>query len=290
MEILIFCQETDIVMHTLYRKLHEVDCQAKLVTDKDLAFARYWNHSSDEHGNFNTTIGLIDGTHIDFSKVKCIVNRIVYIPMFHFVNVQDRQYAEMEMYALFLSLLKSNEPKLLSSIKFHHIGNIQTNNRFFLLDKMVRAGLPIQKTIWKTDSTGNSADKNMIPFELKPIQNGVLRKKSAYEMLKRTPTIFLERLSNINTVECVCGSIVQRSDLDAYREQVARLLDELGYPLVSLKYGYEKDSVSFISLDCMPKNISSEALSQLMECIINKTIKNDFSSRNTKRATLSISH
>src|SRR5688500_10190830 len=107
MSICILCNQNDQVAQALFLHLKKGNLPVQLVTAEDLIFASSWNHEISREGKCHTEIILQNGTHIHSGEIRCVFNRISFMQMPHFLNMADRNYAEMEMFALFISFLKS---------------------------------------------------------------------------------------------------------------------------------------------------------------------------------------
>src|ERR1044072_3099721 len=117
MSICILCNQNDQVAQALFLHLQNSHAPVYLVTAEDLIFATSWKHEISEEGKCHTEIILQNGTHIHSGRLRAVFNRIRFMQMPHFLDVTDRSYAEMEMFALFVSFLKSIEHVLFEPLQ-----------------------------------------------------------------------------------------------------------------------------------------------------------------------------
>lgn len=106
---LVLCPADDLPALWAHARLRErLGPDVELVTQEALAAALSWNHwlSADEVG---VGVRLADGRTIDSRRVRGTLNRIVQCNPLHLTlaNAGDREYAEQEFNALFLSALSA---------------------------------------------------------------------------------------------------------------------------------------------------------------------------------------
>ncbi|MEO6313831.1 MAG: hypothetical protein ABIU63_10860 [Chitinophagaceae bacterium] len=200
MHTLIFCLSSDIVGGALYNLLfHQGERNLRVVTDTDLAFAS-WLHEAGSDGKFFTRIHLRDGFIIEPAMIKNVVHRIPYFQLVHFINPVDRSYAEMEMYALYISFLRSVKEKVVDGMHTRHINN--TDNALFFYAMAVKAGLEV------LENTFTSSPRWQQPKALTAVSP---RKKTMVAWHKRTrhlvwenkPVMYNEPFTSIVKLEVV---------------------------------------------------------------------------------------
>jgi hypothetical protein len=112
---LVLCTADDLAALWAARGLAARGLQPlEVVTAEMLAFNRCFEHRL-LGGQSSVRITLADGRVIDGANVRGAVNRLQIIPGSHLrTNSKDRQYAEQELFALYLSWLYSLPGKMLN--------------------------------------------------------------------------------------------------------------------------------------------------------------------------------
>jgi|GEM_PF-2869539 len=200
MYTLIFCHANDGVAHALYDALFQKkERKLRLVTDAALSFAS-WLHEADSNGVFFTRIRLHDGFIIEPGMIGALVNRIAYFPMPHFIEQTDRQYAEMEMVALYTSFLYSIKDKVIDGMPVRHINT--SDNTLYYYAHAVKAGIDVLDNQF-TSSPRWQHPKKMTALVPEKKENLLWHKKSPSLVWENKPVLYYEPFSTLVKVEVV---------------------------------------------------------------------------------------
>lgn len=106
---LVLCGSKDLSALWAYQGLKARGLQpVELISAESLVYSPRMEHRI-ESNNASTRIKLADGRAIDSASIRGTLNRLQSLPTEHLraANPADRQYAEQELYALFLSWLSA---------------------------------------------------------------------------------------------------------------------------------------------------------------------------------------
>ena len=123
--------------------------QVRLISADALIYAPLWRHHL-QGPTLGTTIYLTDGTVLESNQIGVVFNRLRYAEPLQFADVADRQYASMELYALWLSWLESLPCPVLNAPVPQGLGDRdwgQLGWRF----KAAAAELPVQHYAFSSD-------------------------------------------------------------------------------------------------------------------------------------------
>lgn len=217
---------TALQVYTALRARYGSDL-VELVSSEQLACAPHWTHRLHNSG-VTTELLLSDGTLLASRGLGLVFNRLRYVTMPHFASAseEDRNYAIMEMQALWLSWLASLPCPVVNQVTSVNSG-IRECSHGEWLHLAGRAGLPTQ---------GYHVTTNMRHFPL-PLPHYVPHSRlpaldahglAAYERM-RTPLIgdqpafFLETVSEQRQSVLVAGNRIIGSQGAEYAEQLGHL-------------------------------------------------------------------
>lgn len=110
MDFLIFARTDDETAIRVYSRIRErIDSTSvRFISDDELSHALHWSHRVDS-GGVETDILLASGQEIRSSSIGLVFNRLIYPSLDYFSGSSEQtiNYAHQEMYALWLSWLKS---------------------------------------------------------------------------------------------------------------------------------------------------------------------------------------
>ncbi|HEY7164245.1 MAG TPA: hypothetical protein VIB79_06760 [Candidatus Binatia bacterium] len=112
----VFCGTNDLSALWAARGLKALGLEPlEIVTSESLTYNRRLEHRV-RTGSSNVIIELADGRVLESRAVRGVLNRLGLLPSAHFdaANTVDRDYAQQELYALFLSWLHSLPGPLLN--------------------------------------------------------------------------------------------------------------------------------------------------------------------------------
>ena len=207
MELLILCNQNDAIAFALYKKLSNLGDSICLVTAEELVFAPSWHHEINPKGKGTTKIMLRNGRVIDSEKLKSVWNRIRFFSMPHFKNENDQSYAQNEMFALYISFLKSINNVLINPLEILDLA-IEEENLLFQKMMAVNAGLPVLDHHFSSSPKWSNS-KNMIPVDLYKKSLSSFQKKSPHLVWQNQPVLFVEAATEITNVWVVGNEIFE---------------------------------------------------------------------------------
>lgn len=201
--------ETAIRVYARLRSRHPPD-QVKLVSSEELVYAPHWSHRLGA-SPAATEITLADGTALTSGDLGVVFNRLRYVHMPHFelANQADRDFAVMEMYALWLSWLESLPCPVVNPASARGLGG-QERSQVEWLSLASQAGLPAQGYAYSSDP------RDFHPRDYTPYwrdqaydEDGLLVMKEVAPMLVgRHPTFYAESTSESRVEMFVVGKRV----------------------------------------------------------------------------------
>jgi hypothetical protein len=206
MELLILCNQNDVLAITLYKKLDYLGDKIALVTAEELVFAPFWSHELSKKGKGATEIRLQNGKVIRSENLKSVWNRIRFFPMIHFKNETDLFYAQNEMFALYVSFLKSIHKALLNPIETYDLA-MEEDNLWYQKKQAVIAGLPVSDHHFSSSPKWQFS-KEMIPVTLYKKPASSFQKKAPHLVWQNQPVIFTEASNEISNVWIVGKEII----------------------------------------------------------------------------------
>jgi hypothetical protein len=139
----------------------------RLVSMEEIVFAPRWSHTLNG-AKAKAALTLHDGTEIRNDQIGVVFNRLQYLDMPHFATSDkaDREYAVMEMFALFLSWLKAVPCPIINPISSQNLaGPIHSSLAWQQLAG--QAGLPTVR-MRLTSSLRRYSVAGLIPYPVGP--------------------------------------------------------------------------------------------------------------------------
>ncbi len=268
MYTLIFSITGDTLALSLHNSLFSKgERNLRLVTDRELAFSE-WLHEAGSDGHFFTRIRLPDGFIIEPHIIKNLVNRIPYFQMPHFVNVADRQYAEMEMYALYTSFLYSVKERVIDGMPVRHI-NAQDNTLYFQL-MAAKAGLDTLDTQFTSSPRWQQA-KQWAAMAPQKKQNALWHKKSPHLVWENKPVLYNEPFEGLVKAEVVAGDYFCKVDPGKpFAKKIKAFSQLTGRTVYTLMLAEVKGKYKFYTVDTRPQALSNAALDAFCALLMEK--------------------
>jgi hypothetical protein len=135
----------------------------RLVSMEEIVFAPRWSHTLNG-AKAKAALTLHDGTEIHGDRIGIVFNRLQYLDMPHFAasDKADREYAAMEMFALFLSWLKALPCPIINPVSSQNLaGPIHSSLAWQQLAG--KAGLPTVR-MRLTSSLRRYSVSGLIPY------------------------------------------------------------------------------------------------------------------------------
>ncbi|GAC1448154.1 MAG: hypothetical protein NVSMB7_09400 [Chitinophagaceae bacterium] len=269
MYIIIFCKTNDLFVHALCKALLEKGKEKiRVVTDTELVFAS-WVHEAGSDGSFFTRIGLRDGFIIEPSVIKAVVNRIPYFQMVHFINQADRSYAEMEIYALYISFLRSIEAKVTDGMQVRHI-NIAEPNALYFGAIAVKAGMEV------LDNQFTSSPRWQQPRQLTAMTpwkkpSTLWHKRSPHLIWENKPVLYNESFATLVKAEVVNNTIFWPGQpVKGWQKKIKTFSQLIGRTVYTLTLAEVKGKYKFYEVDTRPQIINVPAINAFAALLISK--------------------
>lgn len=150
---LVLCHDGDwTALHvgSILQIRHGAD-MVRVVFSRELELAPHWSHRI-SNATDTTLIRLADGTEIVSDHLDVVFNRLLYSQALHFhtSSMDDRGYAVMELYALWLSWLKSQPCPVINAPSVWGLGTQRRNHAEWLV-RAHEAGFPVTDYRFTTD-------------------------------------------------------------------------------------------------------------------------------------------
>ena len=258
MHILIFCIGGDAVATGLHDALFQKGERAlRLVTAAELSVAN-WLHEADADARFFSRIRLSDGFIIEPAMIKTIVNRIPYFMMPHFINAADRSYAEMEMFALYISFLHSVQDRVIDGMPTRHIS--AAYNPLYYALMAAKAGMKVLDHEFTSSPRWQQA-RDLSPME--PTKKPAMQwhKKSPSLVWQNKPVLYSQPFTSLERLEVVGDQVLSCTTMSrpltiaikAFSAMIDRTVYELTLALVKNRY-------FFYAANPLPASLSAPAL------------------------------
>ena len=143
----------------------------RLVSMEEIVFAPRWSHTLNG-AKAKAALTLHDGTEIHGDQIGIVFNRLQYLDMPHFAASYkaDREYATMEMFALFLSWLKALSCPIINAVSSQNLGG--PIHSFLAWQQLAgKAGLPTVR-LRLTSSLPRYSVAGLIPCPAGPVAVG----------------------------------------------------------------------------------------------------------------------
>lgn len=269
MEILILCDKNDWIAKKVYQQLINAEIDTAIVFAEQLAFAKSWKQLISETGECYTEIYLQDSQYINSKKLKSVFNRIKFINMPHFLNVTDRNYAEMEMFALYASFLKSISNALIEPIQTKNL-IIEDINLLYYFNLAINAGLEVIDYHFTTSPKWQNSD-GAIPVH--PLGNSEhsLPVKAPHLVWENLPCTYLQ-----NYIKPVKIVIIEENVYpQIYKNKIPGLIrfaKATGKIFLELLYVEVEGKMKLLDVNDFPQNASEETINALSLLIKTKAL------------------
>jgi len=272
MSILLLSNQQDAVATALYNRLLADKQPVRHVLAEELAYARSWKQSIDQNGKTDSIIVLQDGFVIDSRKIRRVFNRIRYLPMVHFIKEIDRTYAEMEMYALFMSFLKSLNRLMPDPLLTRNL-SLDDSNMFFYNSLAIQARLPILDFHY-TSSPRWQYTNGLIPVNaVKRPASGY--KKSAHLVWENQPTLFISPFKDIIKILVVGEEIVMPATVKKFKNAFRKFADLAGLHFFEAYMAETEKGYRLIDVNTFPPYADDETIEKLSQFLLPpKKLKN----------------
>lgn len=263
-EVIIFCNQNDQIAGALSKELLIRGHSVLMVTAEELAFAQ-WKHTIDSTGKCKTQIILPNGKLINSQKLKAAFNRIRFLSMFQFANEVDRNYAEMEIFAAFVSFLKGVNHLLINPLQTNHF-IIEEENELLLKRRAVDAGIPVTDYHFSSSARWQST-QGLIAFAPQKNNSQAFYKKSPNLVWENKPVLFKEPFTRASRI-IVVGDVIFGNEGNKFIAAIGKFAGYIGTPFFELQMvqtsnGYKLEEVNKFPVYGHPPVI--EALAFLIE-------------------------
>ena len=280
MKHLILAHQNDTTAMRVYTNLvarHNTS-EVSIVTDEELVFAQSWRHEITSDYK-QTTIQLNSGRMLDNEKIGIVFNRLRGTPMPHFEHAKkaDREYAQMEMYALFLSWLFSIPGTVINAASPQGLG-ARDYSIYKWLALGAQAGLPVREYHF-TSNSRRYYQSGFEPWKLESGHEYRLNNKNRLKphILSRQPVVYLEPDPVQTSRVLIIGDRVI-GDIDKqHNEACVALARRANCEILQLDFGLFERDWKLIAVDAFPTvsdNVEIEAIVSFME---NNTSKDTLS-------------
>lgn len=271
MTVLILCNKGDLVALSLFNRLKDSAHPASLVFAEDLSISG-WQHFISISGKCSTEIVLPDNKIIQSHTLKTVFNRIRFLPMLHFINEGDRQYAEMEIFALFTSFLKSINAVLINPLQTCQLFQDE-ENELLIKHQAIEAGLPVCDYHF-TSSPKWQHTVDLVPMAPQKKSASAFYKKSPHLIWENQPVLLMEPYEKILKVSIVGEDILGTFPIE-YTTAIKKLPGITGSIFLDLYFaktitGYKLAQMTRFPLFANDSVV--ESLANLMMQKINRTI------------------
>jgi hypothetical protein len=270
MELLILCNQNDAIATALYKKLSNLGDSIYLVTAEELVFAPSWHHELNEKGKGSTRIKLQNGKVIDSKKLKSVWNRIRFFPMPHFKNENDQSYAQNEMFALYISFLKSINSLLINPLETIDLA-IEEENLLFQKMMALNAGLPVLDHHFSSSPKWSNS-KNLIPVALYKRSLSSFQKKSPYLVWQNQPVLFVEAATEIKSV-WVVGKEIFGNEVVGHEAALKKLSRSLKKMFLEISFAKTAEGYKLSFINSFPLMAPDPIIDTLASLLTQKASK-----------------
>ncbi len=259
MYIIIFCQLNDQFVQSLCKALlQKGETHIRIVTDMELAGAS-WQHQAGSNGRFITRLRLKDGFEIEPGMIKAVVNRIPYFQMVHFIKPADRQYAEMEIYSLYISFLRSVEEKLIDGMPIRQIALGEPNALYFY-SMAIKAGMRVLDNQF-TSSPRWQPQKELGAWAPHKKSAASWYKRSPHLVWENKPVLYHEPFVRLLKMEVVAGQMVRAGQsLKGWTKKIKLFSDLVERTVYTITLADMGNQHKFYEADPRPAMISESAM------------------------------
>ncbi len=263
---------------SLLRERHGAERVVSVSSD-ELIFAPYWFHEV-RSDKTTTKITLATGQKLNSSEIGVVFNRLCRLSITHFSNQADRNYATMEIYALFLSWLYSLPCPVINTAVPRGLGSHRYSHLTWLKRAAV-AGLPVRDLHFTTSPRLFPA-KDLKAFRPAEIEEGVpLHEISPNSLSVNQPAYFIEAGDVEKQSVLITGQRLTGELSSKFKKQLLRLADISGCPLLRVEFGKFNRFWKVTNVDAFPHLTSDSEFSALLTLLEEKRNlkKNDFANR-----------
>jgi hypothetical protein len=250
----------------------------KLVSSEQLAGAPHWTHRLHNSG-VTTELLLSDGTLLASRGVGIVLNRLRYVTMPHFAGAseEDRNYAIMEMQALWLSWLASLPCPVVNQVTSVNAG-IRERSHGEWLHLAGRAGL-LTQGYHVTTSMRHFPLPPYVPHSRLPALDGhglATYQRMRAPMLGDQPAFFLEAVSKQRQSVLVAGNRIIGSQGTEYAEQLGHLRALSGCDLFRVVFARSAGSAEedgargrwkVCGIDAFPHALTAQELAAIVDLL-----------------------
>ena len=280
MKHLILAHQNDTTAMRVYANLvarHNTN-EVSIVTDEELVFAKSWRHEI-ASGYKQTIIQLNSGRLLNNEKIGIVFNRLRGSPMPHFEHAKkaDREYAQMEMYALFLSWLFSIPGIVINAASPQGLG-ARDYSLYKWLALGAQAGLPVQEYHF-TSNSRRYYQSGFEPWKLESGHEHRLDNKNHLKphILSRQPVVYLEPDPIHTSRVLVIGNKVI-GDIDKqHNEACVALARRANCEILQLDFGLFEHNWKLMAVDAFPTVSDSIEIEAIVSFMENNTLKDKLS-------------
>ena len=234
--------ETAIRVYARLRSRHPPD-QVKLVSSEELVYAPHWSHRLGASPPA-TEITLADRTALTSGDLGVVFNRLRYVHMPHFelASQADRDFAVMEMYALWLSWLEGLPCPVINPASARGLGG-QDRSPVEWLSLASQAGLPTQGYAFSSDPRAFHP-KDYTPYwrDQAYDEDGLLIMKEIPPMLAgRHPTFYAQPPGEKRAEMFVVGDLVIGELADRFARQLVHFARLAGCAWLKITFAQSAD-------------------------------------------------
>jgi hypothetical protein len=277
-ETLILSYRNDRLSIALHKQLQSLAIDSKLVMAHDLALASSWLQTITPNGQCFTEIILRNGLVINSNNLKSVYNRIKHIEMAHFSNPTDQVYANMEMFALYISFLKNIENAMIEPLQASQL-ILEEPNMLYYFKTAAAAGLNVLDYLFTTSPKWQRATGLTVFNPIKTHKQPFYR-KSAHLVWQNEPIISFQPYKKIYKVIVVAGTALSLK-LEHIEPAINQFAKQTGKVLLELQIAVTENGCKLYSVNDFPITATPETIAALATCMIKKRDQYDTIHGNT---------
>lgn len=266
-ETLILCHVNDGLSLALHEQLQCLGIDSHLVMAHELASAHSWKQTITPDGKCFTEIILRNGQIINSENLKSVYNRIRQIEMLHFLNPADRAYANMEMFALYVSFLKNIESVMIEPIQTSQL-TLDEPNMLYYFKAAADSGLQVLDYLFTTSPKWQNEKGFTVFNPLKKHKQSFYR-KSAHLVWQNEPLISFQPHQEIYKIIVVAG-IAQSNQLKNLEQPIKQFAKRTGKILLELQIAATESGYRLYHVNDFPITATTETITALATCMIKK--------------------
>lgn len=265
MDILILSNKNDWFADNLDLQLKKRGINSVIVYAEQLVLAKSWSQTISSEGNCTTEIVLQNGTIINNNDVNCVYNRIRFLEMFHFINATDRNYADLEMLALYVSFLKSMDSKMLEPIQNKDL-IIEETNLLYYYTVAAQCGIDVLNYHFTTAPKWQNISSNTALNPTRKNQH-TFYKKSNYLVWQNQPLISFQPYQKLLNI-IVIGGQFQEPLLNSLSEPICKFSKKINKVFFEMQMVLSNGEFKLMGVNDFPITTSNEALIKFADHII----------------------